>query len=287
MKDFIIDILPYWIEEGFVFVALQESQVVGYISGIPVEKFFGSAAGTFIPLYGHGTVKENRKRIYQMLYTYASDVWVKQGQINHLLTLFCETQDSVDTWVSLGSGNRCVDAICKAEDIKVHIKSNQQIPTISIVKATNDRLDHIKSLCYADHLQYCQAPSFIYIESKTEEEVMNEFSNWMCEENRHLWIAYDNNEAVGYMRLAESGESFISRAPEMMNITGGYVKPDFRNKGTADLLLSELAAWSIENGYSLCGVDFESANVSANNFWSRYFTPYTFSMLRKIDDRLK
>ncbi|MBP1906152.1 GNAT superfamily N-acetyltransferase/L-amino acid N-acyltransferase YncA [Paenibacillus turicensis] len=283
MKKFLIETLPYWIEEGFVFVALLEEQVVGYMSGIPVEKFFGSAEGAFIPLYGHGTVKENRKQVYQMLYTYASDIWVKQGQRNHLLTLFCETQDSVDIWVSLGFGNHCVDAICSPDKIKIA----QSISNISVVKATNDRLDHIKPLCYADHLQYYQAPSFIYTENKTEEEVMNDFSNWMCEANRHLWIAYENNEPVGYMRLAESGESFISRAPEMMNITGGYVRPDYRNKGIADLLLSHVAAWSIGNGYTLCGVDFESVNVPANNFWSRYFSPYTFSMLRKIDDRIK
>lgn len=283
MKKFLIETLPYWTEEGLIYVALQENEVVGYISGIPVKAFFGSAEGTFIPLYGHGTVKENRKQVYQMLYTYASDVWVKQGQRNHLLTLFCETEESVDTWVSLGFGNRCVDAICSPDKIKIA----QSISNISVVKATKDRLLDIKPLCYADHLQYRHAPLFMYTESQTEEEVMNEWRKWMSEENRHLWIAYENNEPVGYMRLADTGESFISRAPEMMNITGAYVSPDYRNKGIADLLLSHVAAWGTENGYTLCGVDFESVNVPANNFWSRYFRPYTNSMLRNIDDRLK
>jgi len=36
--------------------------------------------------------------------------------------------------------------------------------------------------------------------------------------------------------------------------------------------------------YNLLGVDFESFNPTASNFWLKYFTEYTHSVVRRIDD---
>jgi len=39
-----------------------------------------------------------------------------------------------------------------------------------------------------------------------------------------------------------------------------------------------------EEGYKLLGVDYESFNSTANGFWLKYFTPYTNSVVRRIDE---
>jgi hypothetical protein len=36
----------------------------------------------------------------------------------------------------------------------------------------------------------------------------------------------------------------------------------------------------------MCGVDFESFNLSGNAFWNRYFSPYTYSLARRIDENI-
>jgi hypothetical protein len=39
-------------------------------------------------------------------------------------------------------------------------------------------------------------------------------------------------------------------------------------------------------GVTYLGVDYETLNPTALNFWSKYFKPYTFSFARRIDERI-
>jgi len=101
-----------------------------------------------------------------------------------------------------------------------------------------------------------------------------------------LWIARVDGEPLGYIRIEPDGESFVSRHPSVMNITGAYVVEGRRGSGVGVSLLAELQQWLIQNGYKLCGVDFESINTLGSRFWTRRFTPYTYSMVRRIDERI-
>jgi len=37
-------------------------------------------------------------------------------------------------------------------------------------------------------------------------------------------------------------------------------------------------------GYTRLGVDYESINPSGSGFWLKYFTAYTHSVVRRIDE---
>lgn len=115
---------------------------------------------------------------------------------------------------------------------------------------------------------------------------MKDFKKWISQDNRHLWIVYDDEKAVGYMQIQEIGESFISAHPGIMNITGAFVDEKYRGKGVSKMLLDNILSWSRQNGYYLCGVDYESINVAGSNFWNKYIKPYTYTMVRYVDDRI-
>lgn len=36
----------------------------------------------------------------------------------------------------------------------------------------------------------------------------------------------------------------------------------------------------------MLGLDFESINPTAYVFWTKYFTPYTHSVVRRIDEKI-
>jgi GNAT superfamily N-acetyltransferase len=72
----------------------------------------------------------------------------------------------------------------------------------------------------------------------------------------------------------------------MMNITGAYALPEVRGTGVATALLAWLIDWLREHGYERCGVDFESFNYTARNFWLKHFTAYTMGVVRRIDERI-
>ena len=54
----------------------------------PWEHAFQSLAkGTFSPIHAHGSVKENRGKVYQRMYQAAAEKWVKKGIAYHSLAL--------------------------------------------------------------------------------------------------------------------------------------------------------------------------------------------------------
>lgn len=71
-----------------------------------------------------------------------------------------------------------------------------------------------------------------------------------------------------------------------MNITGAYVLESERKKGIGTMLLGAIQEWLLQNGYTLCGVDFESINITGSRFWNKHFVPYAYSMVRRIDERI-
>ena len=118
------------------------------------------------------------------------------------------------------------------------------------------------------------------------EDPVEDLNNWLKDDDRHIWIAYENEIPVGYIRIQPTAESFISEDPNVMNITGIFVERDHRCSGIATSLLDCVQNWLHENDYDLLGVDFESINYLGSNFWNRYFTPYMYSLTRRVDERI-
>lgn len=88
------------------------------------------------------------------------------------------------------------------------------------------------------------------------------------------------------MKIQPDAETFVSKHRDVMNITGAYVLESERKMGIGTMLLGAIQEWFLQNGYTLCGVDFESINITGSRFWNRYFVPYAYSMVRRIDERI-
>lgn len=82
---------------------------------------------------------------------------------------------------------------------------------------------------------------------------------------------------------AKEGETFACETPDMMNICGAYCMPEYRGTGVYQELLAYLINVLKEEGYTRLGVDFESFNLTARGFWLKFFTPYTNSLVRRVD----
>jgi GNAT superfamily N-acetyltransferase len=78
----------------------------------------------------------------------------------------------------------------------------------------------------------------------------------------------------------------VSDDPEMLNICGGYSLESVRGSGASTAILSALLEWMREHGYMRLGVDFESFNRLGSRFWLRHFEPFTYSLFRRIDERV-
>lgn len=263
--------------KGTGIVALSNNELIGFVAGFKINQFWGKCKGIYSPLYGHGAMKEYRKTIYQELYKNAADIWVKGAYTTHALTFFAHDRDTIDTWFWNGFGLRCVDAVRKVEPIYSNTSG------VVVKKVDICDIADIADIHNQHNLYYRSSPIFM---PNKEEDPIADLTEWLKDENHHMWAAYHNGSPLGYMWIQPDAETFISEHKDVMNITGAYVDSNARETGIGTMLLSAIQDWLLSNGYTLCGVDFESFNIRGSSFWNKYFIPYTYSMVRRIDERI-
>ena len=265
--------------QGSGFAAKVNGELVGYLAGFDREDLWGRNKGIYSPLYGHGAIKKNRSPIYLGLYAKAAQAWVRNQQFTHALTFFAHDQQTIDTWFWLGFGMRCVDSIRRVEPIIV----GKPDPAITIRKGELADIPELRDIQTQFNRFWSQAPTFM---PQGDEDHVQKYTDWFKKPNRHFWVAYLQGKPVGQIRIQPEAETFISEHPGVMNVTSAFVTETGRHTGVGLMLLAEVQQWLLDNGYPLCGVDFESFNIPGSKFWNRHFTPYTYSLVRRIDERI-
>ncbi len=260
---------------GSGILLVEDDVLLGFLVGYENKELFGKSDGIYCPIYGHSALSDNRINTYQKLYEIASEQWVENGRLSHAITVFTHDTDLVKTWYWLGFGLRCVDSLREVSTI--------ESSSTEVRKAALRDIPMICELHRQHNLYYRNSPIFM---PNPDEDPIEDLKSWLKKENRHLWIAYEKEKPVGYIRIQPRAESFVSEDKDVMNITGIFVERDHRCSGVATSLLDSVQNWFLENNYKLCGVDFESINYLGSNFWNRYFTPYMYSMTRRIDERI-
>jgi len=99
-----------------------------------------------------------------------------------------------------------------------------------------------------------------------------------------IFGAYYGSDIIAFIEVMNSGENFACEDSSMMNICGAYCLHEHRSKDVYRNLLNFLILTLKSEGYTRLGVDFKSFNPTASGFWLKYFTAYTNSVVRRIDD---
>ena len=102
--------------------------------------------------------------------------------------------------------------------------------------------------------------------------------------NTRLFVAREGEKPIAFVEVSSSGENFVTEVSDMSNICGAFCLPEYRGKNIYQSLLDFTILKLKAEGYKRLGVDFESFNFSANAFWLKYFTAYTSSVVRRIDE---
>lgn len=268
--------LDWFAEKGLGVAAMEGDRLVGYLCWVgPFENAFNSGVrGTYVPLHAHGAITQGRDRIYQRLYQAAAEKWVSQGALSHSVTLYTHDSLAVQAFFGYGFGLRCIDAIrpvspvpgTPPEGITCRILPKSQVGSIR----------QLRRLLSA-HLM--QSPCLI-------PDSPENIERWIdIAENRdsRVFVAEDGNEAVAFIEVKADGENFITGTLAMENICGAFCLPQYRGTGLFAGLLNTVVSELDRGNIPLLGVDYESFNPTASGLWRKYFTPYTYSVVRRID----
>lgn len=79
-------------KNGLGIVALVNGKMIGFLVGYEIQEFWGKCKGIYCPLFGNGTIKENRKIIYQQLYKKAAEIWVEREFVQHIITFYAQDE---------------------------------------------------------------------------------------------------------------------------------------------------------------------------------------------------
>ncbi|MCL2497349.1 MAG: GNAT family N-acetyltransferase [Symbiobacteriaceae bacterium] len=274
------DLARYFEGERGGVVLLENNTVQGYICWEePMKQQFGTSPGVWSPLHAHGAAVGNRPYLYERLFQGMAAHLVPQGVHSFAISLYCHDPAVVSSFFHNGFGNRCIDAMRETTPLVVpaiagvsyRLAELSDVP--AIVELTNKLMDHLNDtpIFMADYRR------------ATWEEIHRTIEDHYYQ----YTLALHNDQVIAYFRMFNrSGETFISGAPGISNIWGAFTELAYRGSGVTTGLLGWTLAWLREGGYTHCGVDYESLNPQARHFWQRYFTPYTHTMVRRIDERI-
>ena len=194
------------------------------------------------------------------------------------MALYAHDAEARDSFYWNGFGLRCVDAVRPLEPV-----ARDEYPGYTFCELPKEETSCIVPLKNGliGHLQ--NTPMFMpFFFKVTAEEVSEESKKG----NFRYFVANKGDRTVAYIMITNEGENFTCDDPGTANICGAYMFPEYRGSGVYTGLLAFLIDTLAREGYSRCGVDFESFNPTAGGFWLKHFTTYTHSVVRRIDERI-
>ena len=267
-------------ENGLGVAAFENEKMIGFLCcSEPFDNAFRATdvRGIFSPMGANAAISKSRSNIYAAMYQAAGEKWVKSGAVSHAICLYAHDEELQRQFYRYGFGLRCLDAIRPME--LIDCKPCAGYDFTELPKA---EYHSVYPLHVALYRHYCESPFFMNRKPETQEEFM---VSSLQEEGRYF-VAKQNGELCAFLKIAASGETFVARGNTYRHIRGAYCLPKHRGKGLYQNLLNFAISILKREGYNRIGVNFESFNPTARGFWLKYFTAYTHSVVRRIDERI-
>jgi ribosomal protein S18 acetylase RimI-like enzyme len=281
-KDYtfvIIDFLSDIFKGNNGVVAIERGKLVGYLSfwgGI--NNLFGNVKGAFSPMFSNAYGGDNRGNLASLLFQYASEEMVKKEILSYSICSYSHDYEVMRSLNLNGFGIRCSDGIRnidKALDVQINSKYSYEELHYSQAYCLLTLHNYI-----ARHLR--NSPTYFPVKEASEEEFIAKCSS----RQSRFFVARDKSEIIGYYEITGDGETLITEEPDYLHICGAYLKEDYRGKNILQSLLAFVLERLKEEGVKRLGVDYETINPNALGFWTKYFDTYTYSFVRRIDERI-
>ena len=127
-----------------------------------------------------------------------------------------------------------------------------------------------------------KSPCFMHSSPKQVERWLDRAE----QRDSRVFTAMQTDKPIAFIEVKDDGENFATKTSGMKNICGAFCLLEHRGKGIVQNLLNYAISKLKADGYVCLGVDFESINPAAWGFWLKHFDAYTFSVVRRIDEKL-
>ncbi len=274
----IFDAISNIAKNGLGIAALDGAKLIGFMGGYgPLNDCFGTSKGIFCPIDGNGSIEENSGKIYTRLYQEAANLWVNQGILSHVIAVYAHDSTVIDSLFHNGLGLRCVDGMKRIKSVPAwsvegySFREAKEIDYPQIAKLENRMTKHLRT-----------SPMFMPRNPNNDLTSVKK----SVDEGSELYVVQHRDDIIGFIKLCENGENFATELECVKNICGAYLLSDYRANGVFSAFITYIVNLLVDRGYKYLGVDYESFNPNANTFWQKHFTPYTYSLARRVDERI-
>lgn len=272
-KDTLLPMLQEIVEAGSGVVALDGDRLVGFLAAWILPSFRGRRSA-FSPEWANGA-EGNSRRIYEEMYTQLSAQRVEDGTRTHLISTLVDDPRVLDTWHWLGFGMIAADAIRGLEP------ADGLAAEVPIRRAGPADVEDAVRLTEALRRHTASAPTFLAGAPIRDADY---YRQWLSDPANVLWLAYDGDEAVAFMRHgpASTDACTVIRDEKTTSVVGAFTAEGMRGNGIATASLNRVLEQARSDGYERCAVDFEPMNPPAARFWLRHFQPVCYTLVRHI-----
>ncbi len=111
-----------------------------------------------------------------------------------------------------------------------------------------------------------------------------EWGTWLGKKDAIAFTALREGKPVGFIKAQDPqiDVTFTVHGPSTLAINGMFVLPEERGRSAGPALLQALSRFAAGAGKTMVSVDCETMNPEAYGFWTRYFTPLSWSMERRF-----
>lgn len=273
-KETILDLLSGLPGEPEGVIAIDGTQVVGFLTGFTIPEFLGKRT-FYSPEWANGAIIGESRRVYEEMYAQISARWVEDGCYNHAITLMANDRQGIEGWHWLGFGLVAVDGVRPLQPLEGYAAE------LELRRANMEDAPTVSAFAHALEQHLLASPVFWLHQ-------LEGIENWLKEPKNAVWLAYEGEKVIGCMALITGYEEScrIVQDEGTISIISAFTDQQARSHGIATALLNRSLTWAKNEGYVRCGVDFEPMNVPAARFWSKRFEPVCYSVLRTIDDRI-
>ena len=255
-------------------VAKTKGDVIGYMV-YDVFSFHG-ADTAFCPVIGHASIESGRARIYQEMYRYLSEVWVRDAALEHIVSFFSVDPQLRQALFNLGFGLYVVDAF----------RSTYPFDSGGEATIRQASLSDVEDLaCLGEESrQYYREPPIFLVRRKQKRGYYEDF---IRSKEAAVFVAELEGMTVGFMSIRKNRRDDVitlaDKDTAMIDELGAYIQSARRGYGVGAQLLSSVIGWCSEQGIDQIHVDYESANLYAAGFWPKHFTPTMYSVRRRVN----
>jgi len=119
---------------------------------------------------------------------------------------------------------------------------------VTIRRATSNDLEAVVALRLALLREYSDHPIYGRLRADAEQRARPMFAGQLDAETEVIFLATENDVAVGLLRCVESAASPLLMPDRYCYVSSAYVRPDFRRKGVLHELFEHAVGWCKERG---------------------------------------